>query len=214
MASEKQTNANRSNAQRSTGPRTPQGKAVTRMNALKWGLCATGTALLPGESPGEFSDLSDDLQEHYQPEFGLESELVEHLLLLLWRLRRVYRVETGVFAWYLKGAYEGDARTASLAARIGGPMIAGPNDGADEDPAEKDDDELMADYYEARGDAVMELGRAFVQDGETANALTKLTRYETSLLRAIERTRLQLEALQAARRSEPEEEEPPADVEP
>ena len=50
--------------------------------------------------------------------------------------------------------------------------------------------------FEARGDAVVDIGRAFVADGQQANALTKLSRYETSLLRGIERTRRQLEELQ------------------
>ena len=40
MATEAQINANRRNAQKSTGPRSPEGKAATSRNALKHGLCA------------------------------------------------------------------------------------------------------------------------------------------------------------------------------
>ncbi len=48
MASEKQVRANRQNAQKSTGPKTPEGKAAVRLNAAKHGLLSKET-LLPGE---------------------------------------------------------------------------------------------------------------------------------------------------------------------
>src|SRR4051794_38051552 len=44
--------ANRANAQKSTGPRTPDGKAASRLNALTHGLCAR-IPLVPGEDPEE-----------------------------------------------------------------------------------------------------------------------------------------------------------------
>src|SRR5437879_12976491 len=39
--------ANRRNAQKSTGPRTPEGKAITRQNALKHGLTGNGVVVHP-----------------------------------------------------------------------------------------------------------------------------------------------------------------------
>jgi hypothetical protein len=44
---------NRRNAARSTGPRTPEGKSRSRLNALKHGLTAR-TLVLPGEDPEAF----------------------------------------------------------------------------------------------------------------------------------------------------------------
>ena len=49
MASEKQIEANRANAQHSTGPKTPAGKAISRLNALKHGLTAEIAVIRPRE---------------------------------------------------------------------------------------------------------------------------------------------------------------------
>lgn len=48
MTSDKQAQANRRNALKSTGPKTPEGKAAVRHNATKHGLLSRET-LLPGE---------------------------------------------------------------------------------------------------------------------------------------------------------------------
>src|SRR4030081_3080518 len=49
MATEKQFQANRQNAQKSTGPRTPEGHAAVRLNGVTHGLTAE-TIVLKGES--------------------------------------------------------------------------------------------------------------------------------------------------------------------
>ena len=53
MASEAQIKANRENAQKSTGPRTEEGKAVVAQNAVKHGLWAR-QAVIKEEDPAEF----------------------------------------------------------------------------------------------------------------------------------------------------------------
>jgi hypothetical protein len=49
MLSQRQIDANRRNAQFSTGPRTPEGRAAVGLNALRHGLSAQ-TSVLPGET--------------------------------------------------------------------------------------------------------------------------------------------------------------------
>ena len=88
MASEKQQEANRANAKRSTGPKTVAGKALSRMNAHKHGLTAE-TIVIGDEDPRAFDMLRAELEEEYNPRPGIESELVERLAVLMWRMRRI-----------------------------------------------------------------------------------------------------------------------------
>ena len=88
MASEKQQEANRANAKRSTGPKTVAGKALSRMNAHKHGLTAE-TIVIGDEDPRTFDMLRAELEEEYNPRPGIESELVERLAVLMWRMRRI-----------------------------------------------------------------------------------------------------------------------------
>jgi hypothetical protein len=48
MTSDRKAEANRQNALKSTGPKTPEGKAAVRLNAVKHGLLSE-QVLLPGE---------------------------------------------------------------------------------------------------------------------------------------------------------------------
>jgi hypothetical protein len=96
MPSQRQLNANRRNAQLSTGPRTPEGRAAVGLNALRHGLTAQ-TAVLPNESPEEFRELLDAFLAEYQPAGPTETLLVEQMAMASWRLRRMRALETGLF---------------------------------------------------------------------------------------------------------------------
>ena len=98
MASEKQVNANRQNAVRSTGPRTPEGKRAVSQNAKKHGVLSQ-QALLPDEDPSELAELRQRLLDYFEPEGHLERLLVDRIVQLAWRLRRLGRTEVGLFTW-------------------------------------------------------------------------------------------------------------------
>ena len=61
MTSEKKAEANRRNALKSTGPKTPEGKDAVRLNALKHGLLSRET-LLPGEDEEALRELGERLR--------------------------------------------------------------------------------------------------------------------------------------------------------
>jgi len=97
MATENQFNANRQNAQHSTGPRTEEGKDTSRFNALKHGADAK-SRIIPGEDPAEREALSNALAEQYQPQNVDEAFKVDTLSELIWNIQRLERFESKMLA--------------------------------------------------------------------------------------------------------------------
>jgi hypothetical protein len=96
MSSQKQIDANRRNAQRSTGPQTPEGRAAVRSNALRHGLTAK-IAVLDNENPAHFQEMLDAFHAEHQPVGPTEDLLVHQMVMAAWRLQRLRAVETGLF---------------------------------------------------------------------------------------------------------------------
>jgi hypothetical protein len=82
--------ANRANALRSTGPRTPGGKSRSAANALIHGLRARldPAALVANTERHDYTDFLDHLRQTLDPLNPLEDLLVERIALLAWKLRR------------------------------------------------------------------------------------------------------------------------------
>src|SRR6516225_5050143 len=93
MASLKQIQANRRNAQKSTGPRTAEGKAVSRFNALKTGIDAETHVVLPFEDPKDLEDLTVEYYDRFAPDTPEQRCLVDALISDEWSLRRFRSVE-------------------------------------------------------------------------------------------------------------------------
>src|ERR1700724_3851447 len=96
MATLKQFEANRRNSQKSTGPKTPEGKAAVSMNALRHGLRAR-TVVLPGEDSTEFHQLCNDLEVEWTPQSRTEQFYVEQMAVSQWKLTRMEVVEVNIF---------------------------------------------------------------------------------------------------------------------
>src|SRR4051812_48546954 len=86
-SSERRLAANRRNAARSTGPRTPEGKAVVALNALKHGLLSR-EALVRGESEAELVAFAKRMRAQLAPVGELELLLADRVVSSAWRLRR------------------------------------------------------------------------------------------------------------------------------
>src|SRR6266404_964916 len=96
MATLKQFEANRRNAQKSTGPKSPEGKAAVSMNSLRHGLRAR-TVVLPGENREEFNQLCDDLEVEWHPQSRTEHFYLEQMAVSQWKLTRMEVGEAAIF---------------------------------------------------------------------------------------------------------------------
>lgn len=178
--------ANRRNAARSTGPRTPEGKATVAGNRITHGMVARG--VLPLEDPADLAGLRETLRGELTPVGTLETELVDRAAEILFRLRRAGRAETGLFSKEtlgLMGGHESmdNGPVGSLFADIETP--------------------LKREIDLAEREPLPLLGAAFSRaTAAPADPLGKLARYEAHLERCLYRALHELERLQRRRQGE------------
>jgi hypothetical protein len=103
--SQKQLEANRRNAIRSTGPKTEQGKAIASRNAVTHGLATSDIVINSPhlkEDAQQYEHLLKSLFEELRPEGVLQQHLVVKIANCLWRYRRVINAETAQISNQLK----------------------------------------------------------------------------------------------------------------
>ena len=96
MATQKQIDANRRNARRSTGPKTREGKDKSKYNAVNHGATARTGPVLPGEDPEVYKMCARAVYQTYAPEGAYEIVLVDRIIEMEWRLTRLHRFENGM----------------------------------------------------------------------------------------------------------------------
>jgi len=182
MATGAQVAANRRNAEKSTGPRTAQGKVAVSQNAVKHGLLARHD-VIRGEDREEFDLYREEMFWELNPVGTMESRLAERIVSLAWRLRRAERIQNEAFdALLAKDMSSPLARlTQSLRAR-GADQPPDDAEGCDGDPA---------------------LGRAVVRDFSGARVLDRLLMYERRIESSLYRTMAELQKLRRAQELEP-----------
>ena len=95
--SEKRLAANRANAARSTGPRTPEGKARSAQNARKHGFAGSSYAVIRLEDVESVARLRADLIAVYQPVNSQELFAIERMALAQQSLLRAAQLEASLF---------------------------------------------------------------------------------------------------------------------
>jgi hypothetical protein len=96
MSSLKQIDANRRNAQKSTGPASARGSESSSRNSFKTGLYAK-SLLIRGENPEDFESLTREYYDRHQPQSPEERELIDALIRQAWQLRRWAAVEAQIW---------------------------------------------------------------------------------------------------------------------
>lgn len=92
--SEKQIVANRANALKSTGPKTPTGKALVAMNSVAHGIYSVSPVIEDVESKRSWTAYRFAMLDGLAPVGMVEAILAERIMLAAWRLRRVARYES------------------------------------------------------------------------------------------------------------------------
>jgi hypothetical protein len=103
MATIQQIEANRLNAQKSTGPRSVEGKAVSCFNAIKTGIDSK-SQIVRGEDPAELQTLTAEYRERWQPATPEQRLLVDTLIDCEWLLRRFRKAEAQLWQYKMQNA--------------------------------------------------------------------------------------------------------------
>jgi len=90
-----QLEANRRNAQQSTGPRTEAGKRTSSLNALRHGLTSR-IVVLPTEDLTAYKTFSEEFLADLAPETFSERQCAQTIIDTQWRLNRVRTIEDGM----------------------------------------------------------------------------------------------------------------------
>ncbi len=183
MTTEIQIIANQKNAQKSTGPRSQQGKAIVSQNALKHGLSATQT-VINTENQEEFDRHREQILDEFNPETPMETILVDRLVNLSWWLKRTTHLQNQTI----------DALTTP--ARIG--------------PLEKLKQSLLArDLDRSQPESPdsapqMPLGRMAVKDFSNSRVLERLLMYERRIESSFYKTIMEIQRLNLIKKLNPD----------
>jgi len=97
MVSEKRIEANRRNAQKSTGPRSIDGRARSSMNALRHGITGQ-VSIMTVEDRGAHDKFVQELIDGLHPEGAVELQFASVIAEDFWRLQRIRAVENDMLA--------------------------------------------------------------------------------------------------------------------
>ena len=181
--SEKQLAANRANATRSTGPRTPEGKARSAQNARSHGFTASSFAVVRLEELNEVAHLRADLIAVYQPANSQELFALERVALAQQAILRATRLESGLFTTCLDMTLDGVVPFHPM-----GTVLAG-------------DGDIEVTRAQNRNFA---LGEGFHRMAKQANTWSLFLRYQAQAERHYRRAVEEFERIRALRATLPE----------
>jgi len=197
MTPQKQIEANRRNALKSTGPKTPETKAIVSKNAVKHGLLSRHV-VIDGESQAEFNDFRAALLGDLNPVGPLEQHLADRIVASFWRLNRIRRIEVELLNNMSIPDDDMSGRSLPFLVRITKTYKGSPNRYVDEPICEEPVSEPDKDKLQKRT-----LGELIRADLAGSNILSKFHRYEAHIDRILYRALHELQRLQAKRRGQP-----------
>ncbi|MFZ2145903.1 MAG: hypothetical protein WAV28_01685 [Sedimentisphaerales bacterium] len=187
MTTEAQISANQRNAQKSTGPRTSDGKSAVSQNAVQHGLSAR-QAIISSESQAEFDLYREQMLAELAPLSPMESMLAERIVTLSWRLKRAGRIQNQVI-----DALNAD-NTSSPLTKLTQSLFFKKQDQSQAGPS--------------TSAAHLTLGRMAIKDFSNARVIDRLLMYERRIEHSLYKTLLEFQRLNLIRKLDPERELP------
>jgi hypothetical protein len=89
MSTKSQIEANRRNAAKSTGPTSPEGKAVS---------------IITGEDPGALAQLAETFYHDHQPQTAMERAILDNIIRDTWLLVRFFRIDAEIIDYEIEDA--------------------------------------------------------------------------------------------------------------
>ena len=185
MATQNQINANRKNAQKSTGPKTDEGKAAVSQNAVKHGLFVE--SVIKGENEADYEAFHDNLLTELNPVGAVELMLAERFISLSWRLRRAERMQN-------------QAIDVTIARDEPSPLSKRLHECLPKDLQE-------IDYDTRAAGPELVLGRSVIMDFANSRVLDRLMLYERRIENSLHKTLRELERRQLFRQFQQQEAE-------
>ncbi len=195
MTSQKQIEANRRSALKSTGPKTLETKAIVSKNAVKHGLLSRHI-VIEGESQAEFNDFRASLLGDLNPVGPLEQHLADRIVASFWRLNRVRRIEVELINNMSIPDGDLSGRSLPFLVRITKTYEGSPDQFVDEPVCEEPVSESDSDKDKLQKRT---LGEVIRVDLAGSNILSKFHRYEAHIDRILYRALHEIQRLQSAR---------------
>jgi hypothetical protein len=112
LISERKREANKLNAQKSIGPRTQEGKNISRWNAMKHGLLSKHAVITNYDDQKGFDHILSTMHSEFKPGSAIEEILVERIVDCYWNLGRIARFKQALITdqhngWSNKESYLG-----------------------------------------------------------------------------------------------------------
>ena len=173
MLSESKILANRQNASKSTGPKTPHGKALVSKNAFKHDLTSVADVIRSENLP-EFELFRDSILSELAPQTPVETVLAQRVVSLSWRLKRIALIQNRAIDTLNKD--NTPSRLEKLTQSLLPSRLQTPPDTSEEDPN-------------------LALGRLAVKDFSNSRVLERLLMYERRIENSLYKTLLELQRL-------------------
>src|SRR5689334_7218763 len=120
MPTDKQRAANKRNAQKSTGPRTEDGKRKSSLNGIRHGLFAKNYTMSPEEKV-DHEHLLQTYIDHFRPEDPITLDLIEELAMAKMRQKRAWAIEAAYWRlelWRQRESHEQDFPNEQIERRM------------------------------------------------------------------------------------------------